>query len=36
MIVRDYLLPISLPTYAASQSDSVSWLGAVDSILVNY
>jgi len=35
-ITRDYLLPINTPTYAGLQSNAVSWLGNVDSILVNY
>lgn len=33
---RDYLLPVSLPSYAGTLSDSLSWLGAVDLILVNF
>ena len=38
-VTRDYLVPISLPTYAAytgSTSNAISWLGTVDNILVNY
>lgn len=35
-INRQYLLPIAFPNYAKSMTDNISWLGAVDSILVNY
>ena len=35
-ICRQYLLPVAFPCYAKSMTDNISWLGAVDSILVNY
>lgn len=35
-IERAYLLPVHLPTYAGLTADNISWLGNVDSILVNF
>jgi len=38
-VSRDYLLPVAAPLFASAtlyQGDGLSWLGAVDSILLNF
>jgi hypothetical protein len=35
-VTRDYLFPVNIPFYASTDCNNIAWLGAVDTIIVNY